>query len=74
VYSTLEQKYRRLQKELIAGVLALFGVALIGTLWYRLVEGWSWSDAAYMTVITWQRFGYGETNPLGTVVGYSPSP
>ncbi|HEY9903277.1 MAG TPA: potassium channel protein [Candidatus Sericytochromatia bacterium] len=65
MYSTLEQKYRRLQKELIAGVLALFGVALIGTLWYRLVEGWSWSDAAYMTVITLATVGYGETNPLG---------
>jgi voltage-gated potassium channel len=65
VYSTLEQKYRRLRKELIAGVIALFGAALIGTLWYRLVEGWSWSDATYMTVITLATVGYGETNPLG---------
>ncbi len=65
MYSTLEQKYRRLRKELIIGAIALFGVALIGTLWYRLVEGWSWSDAAYMTVITLATVGYGETNPLG---------
>jgi voltage-gated potassium channel len=65
VYSTLEKKYRRLRKELVAGVIALLGVALIGTLWYRLVEGWSWSDAAYMTVITLATVGYGETNPLG---------
>jgi voltage-gated potassium channel len=65
VLSTLEQKYRRLRKELIAGAIALFVVALIGTLWYRLVEGWSWSDAAYMTVITLATVGYGETNPLG---------
>lgn len=65
MYSTLDQKYRRLRKELIAGVLALFGAALIGTLWYRLVEGWSWSDATYMTVITLATVGYGETNPLG---------
>jgi voltage-gated potassium channel len=65
VYSTLDQKYRRLRKELIAGVIALFGAALIGTLWYRLVEGWSWSDATYMTVITLATVGYGETNPLG---------
>jgi voltage-gated potassium channel len=66
VYSTLEQKYQRLLQELIAGALVLFGVALIGTLWYRLVEGWSWSDAVYMTVITLATVGYGETNPLGT--------
>ncbi|MCA1992938.1 MAG: potassium channel protein [Coleofasciculus sp. S288] len=63
--STLEQKYRRLQKELIVGALALLTVALIGTLWYRFVEGWSWSDAIYMTVITLATVGYGETNPLG---------
>lgn len=65
MYSTLEQKYRRLQKELIAGAIALGGVFLIGTLWYRLVEGWHWSDAVFMTVITLATVGYGETNPLG---------
>ena len=65
MYSTLDQKYRRLRKELVAGAIALFGVALFGTLWYRLVEGWSWSDAAYMTIITLATVGYGETNPLG---------
>lgn len=65
MYSTLEQKYLRLRKELIAGAIALFGVACIGTLWYRFVEGWSWSDAVYMTVITLATVGYGETNPLG---------
>ena len=66
MYSTLEQKYQRLRKELIIGVIALFVVALIGTLWYRIVEGWSWSDAVFMTVITLATVGYGETNPLGT--------
>jgi voltage-gated potassium channel len=40
VYSTLEQKYQRIQKELMAGALALAGISLIGTLWYSLVEGW----------------------------------
>ena len=65
MYSTLEQKYRRLRKELIAGAIALLGVAGIGTLWYHFIEGWSWSDAGYMTVITLATVGYGETNPLG---------
>jgi voltage-gated potassium channel len=31
-----------------------------------LVEGWSWEDAAYMTVITLATVGYGETHPLGS--------
>ncbi|WP_026732291.1 potassium channel family protein [Fischerella sp. PCC 9605] len=64
MYSTLEQKYQRIQKELMAGAVALGGVFLIGTLWYRLVEGWSWEDAAYMTIITLATVGYGETRPL----------
>jgi voltage-gated potassium channel len=50
----------------MAGAIALGGVLLIGTLWYSLVEGWSWEDAAYMTVITLATVGYGETHPLGS--------
>ncbi|MTJ46511.1 TrkA family potassium uptake protein [Dolichospermum sp. UHCC 0259] len=50
----------------MAGALALAGISLIGTLWYSLVEGWRWEDAAYMTVITLATVGYGETHPLGS--------
>ena len=66
MYSTLEQKYQRIKKELMAGALALAGIFIIGTLWYSLVEGWKWEDAAYMTVITLATVGYGETHPLGS--------
>jgi voltage-gated potassium channel len=65
VYSTLEQKYRRIRKELMAGTLALVGLFVIATSWYHFIEGWSWEDAAYMTVITLATVGYGETQPLG---------
>jgi len=65
LYSTFKQKYRRLQTQIIAGGLSLAGVLAIGTLWYALVEGWSWSDAAYMTVITLATVGYGEIHPMG---------
>jgi voltage-gated potassium channel len=30
------------------------------------MEGWTWEEAAYMTVITLTTVGYGETNPLST--------
>nr|WP_199331296.1 potassium channel protein [Calothrix sp. FACHB-1219] len=50
---------------MILATIALCCVFLLGTLWYCLVEGWSWEDAAYMTVITLATVGYGETNPLG---------
>jgi voltage-gated potassium channel len=66
VYSTLEKKYQRIQQDLMAGAIALGCVFLIGTLWYSLVEGWSWEEAAYMTVITLASVGYGEVHPLGS--------
>ncbi|MDJ0735813.1 MAG: potassium channel protein [Nostocaceae cyanobacterium] len=66
MYSALEQKYRRIQTELMAGTIALGGVFLSGTLWYKFVEKWSWEDAVYMTVITLATVGYGETQPLGS--------
>ncbi len=70
-----EQKYQRIQRELMAGriqrelmagAIALGCVFLVGTFWYCLVEGWSWEDAAYMTIITLATVGYGETHPLGS--------
>jgi voltage-gated potassium channel len=45
---------------LIAG-----GIVLLGTVGYVVIEGWSWFDALYMTIITLGTVGYGETNPLG---------
>ncbi|MDH6068875.1 potassium channel family protein [Umezakia ovalisporum] len=66
MYSALEKKYRRLQQELTIGVISLGGVFLVGTLWYKFMEGWSWEEAAYMTVITLTTVGYGETNPLSS--------
>jgi voltage-gated potassium channel len=47
------------------GTLILAGVtALSGTLFYRNVEGWSWVDAAYFSVITLTTVGYGDLHPL----------
>jgi voltage-gated potassium channel len=66
VYSRLELKYYRIQKELMAGVGALGGVMITGTLWYRFVEGWSWEKAVYMTVITLSTVGYAEVHPLNS--------
>jgi len=50
----------------MAGAIALGGVFLTGTLWYKFVEDWSWEDAVYMTVITLATVGFGETRPLGS--------
>lgn len=40
---------------------------LIGTIFYRLVEGWAWVDALYFTIITLTTVGYGDFSPSTTV-------
>ena len=48
---------------LYAFVLILM-TASVGTAGYHLLQGWSWSDGLYMTVITMTTVGYGETREL----------
>lgn len=42
----------------------MFACLLAGTLGYHWIEGWSFFDSLYMTVITVGTVGYGETHPL----------
>lgn len=37
---------------------------LAGTLGFRFVEGWNWSDSFYMSLTTLTTVGYSEVNPL----------
>jgi voltage-gated potassium channel len=43
---------------------AILATVLFGMVGYRALEGWSWFDGLYMTVITLATIGYGETHPL----------
>lgn len=45
----------------LAAILATVFLGMVG---YRALEGWSWFDGLYMTVITLATIGYGETHPL----------
>jgi voltage-gated potassium channel len=36
----------------------------VGTVGYRLVEGWNWLDSFFMPLITVTTVGYGEVHPL----------
>ena len=45
--------------------VALLGIVIvIGTLGYRLIEGWAFWDAFYMTVTTVATVGFREVHPL----------
>ena len=49
--------------------LALLALGLIGggTLFYRSVEGFSWVDSIYFTVVTLTTVGYGDLSPDTTL-------
>lgn len=55
-------------------VVSLILVVASGTVFFRLVEGWSWLDAYFFTVITLSTVGYGSLVPatalgkIGTTV------
>jgi voltage-gated potassium channel len=54
------------RKKLLLSLAAVAAILAAGTIGYRLIEGWSWFDGLYMTVITLATIGYGETHPLTT--------
>jgi voltage-gated potassium channel len=41
---------------------------VIATVFYRTVEGWSWIDAVYFSVVTIATVGYGDITPQ-TAIG-----
>ena len=63
--SHIEETYQRTRRHLLGGGIALGCVVLAGILWYRVIEGWTWLDAAYMSVITLATVGFAEVQPLG---------
>jgi voltage-gated potassium channel len=46
-------------------IIAFLAVFVFGVVGYRVLEGYSWFDALYMTVITLTTVGYREVQPLG---------
>jgi voltage-gated potassium channel len=43
---------------------ALVGVVAIGTVFFHHVEGWSWLDSYFFTVVTLSTVGYGSLVPV----------
>ena len=51
-----DKEYRKL----LTGTSVIIAV---GTVFYHYIEGWSWIDAAYFSVITLTTIGYGDFSP-----------
>ncbi len=56
-------KPRAMQQLLVAGLIVLFTM-LFGTVGYIVIEGWSFSDAFYMTILSISTTGFQEVHPL----------
>ena len=53
-------------RRLIAGLILLSSLFTFGVLGYMIIEGWSFFDSLFMTVITVTTVGYREVRPLDT--------
>jgi voltage-gated potassium channel len=51
-------------------IISLVGIISIGTVFFHFVEGWSWLESYFFTVITISTVGYGQlvpVTPLGMI-------
>jgi len=53
-------------RTVILTVVIVMGIVSFGVAGYMLVEGWSFMDSLYQTVITVSTVGFGEINPIST--------
>ena len=60
----IDQEYRMMFRRFLVLFFVLFIVILFGAAGYRLIEGWSFSDGAYMTIITIFTVGFKEVGDL----------
>jgi len=55
------------RRSVILAFLLLFTVLIVGVVGYMLFEGFTFTEAAYMTVITMGTVGFREVHPLSTI-------
>jgi len=53
-------------KRAFVALCSLAGATLFGALGYRLIEGWSWLDSLYMSVLAISTVGFREVAPLSS--------
>lgn len=44
-------------------IFASFLVVVVGTVFYHLIEGWTWLNSLYFSIITLTTIGYGDFSP-----------
>ncbi len=54
----------RVERRIVVPLVGLLAITLFGTAGYVVLEGWTWGDALYMSVITVSTVGFGEVQEL----------
>lgn len=57
---------QNISKKLVIGLVIIFSIIMGGTIGYMLIEGWTFFDSFYMTIITISTTGFKELKPLST--------
>lgn len=60
----LRNKLRSIDPAVQRALLAFIGIVGVGTIAYHFLEGWSYVDAMYFSVITLTTIGYGDMHPV----------
>ncbi len=71
-YHVMRQRYGMLWP-LIMGFVGLMAIFVTAIIFFMRVEGWSFSESFYMTVITLSTVGFQEVQPLSTAGRYFTS-
>lgn len=63
--NAIKKSFRNSEFRLLSILVA--ACLMIGTVFYRIVEGWSWIDCIYFSVVTLTTVGYGDLNPTTAI-------
>jgi hypothetical protein len=59
--------FSRLKVQVSVAISALLGMIVLGTIVYRFLEGWTWIQSFYFSVITLSTVGYGDLHPTSDI-------
>jgi hypothetical protein len=59
--------FSKLKLQVSVAISALIGMIVLGTVAYRILEGWTWIQSFYFSVITLSTVGYGDLHPSNDI-------